>query len=414
MSIAIQAASQEMLGKATKIEISTNVPSTLTAGSIITPPPQVRFLNDSGHVVVSEAPITWSIHSGPTGASILGTPKAQTTNGIADFTDLSLDLIGDYVLMASVPLLDPALSRKVTVSAGSATLLAFVSQPGGAVAGATLLQKPKVIVADKYGNLVKTAVAVTLTAAANSGPVPVEGTSTVTTVDGVAEFPISFANTTSGLILTAKTTGLASATSKAFNVVPSSGFPVAVKFDTILSAAVVNKALTPIIVSVVDGSGNLVTTSTAQVTLDIESVDGKTTTARLNGAKSVVAVQGKATLSGLSIDTAGKNFKLIARSTGLASEISAAFTVNGPASLAFAVQPSTVFVNTQFNVRVNVLDVNDQVYNAFNETVNLAIKSFTGSADAIITAQSLRTRASAGVATFTGAAISRPGLGRLD
>jgi autotransporter-associated beta strand protein len=84
-------------------------------------------------------------------------------------------------------------------------------------------------------------------------------------------------------------------------------------------------SLTPTItVDVDDASGNLVVTDDSSVTL---SIGNNPTGGNALGTRTVAAVNGVATFSGLSIDTAGNGYTLIASDGGLATATSAAFNI---------------------------------------------------------------------------------------
>ena len=85
-------------------------------------------------------------------------------------------------------------------------------------------------------------------------------------------------------------------------------------------------------VEVRDDQGDRVTTdNTTQVTLAITGGTG-TAGAVLSGTTTVTVVNGWATFSGLSIDSAGSGYTLAATAPGVSSTISSLFNVFGPAN----------------------------------------------------------------------------------
>jgi hypothetical protein len=153
-----------------------------------------------------------------------GTTTVTAVNGIATFANLSLNTIGTgYTLIASGPSLTAATSSAFNITPGTASKLAFTVQPTNTNAGAAI-NRVQVTVQDAQGNTVTTSTAsVTLAIGTNPASGALSGTLTVVAVNGVAAFNgLSINNAGSGYTLTAASTGLASATSNAFNVVSSS------------------------------------------------------------------------------------------------------------------------------------------------------------------------------------------------
>lgn len=128
----------------------------------------------------------------------------------------------------------------------------------------------------------------------------------------------------SGYTLTATATGLASATSDAFDVGPG---PAAKLVFTVQPSDVDQKtSISPaVVVTVQDAHGNTVTTSTASVTLAITGGTG--TAGAVLGGSPVAAVSGVAQFGSLTVDLAGTGYTLTATSLGLNSATSTTFAV---------------------------------------------------------------------------------------
>src|SRR5713101_1402687 len=102
-----------------------------------------------------------------------------------------------------------------------------------------------------------------------------------------------------GYTLTA--TGAGSATSAAFNI--TAGTATQVVFSVQPSNTETGAAITPAVeITAQDGSGNTATGFTGNITVAIGT---NPSTGTLSGTKTVAAVAGVATFSGLSIDKAG-------------------------------------------------------------------------------------------------------------
>ena len=115
-------------------------PSSVAAGGWISPAVVVVVLDENGNTMTtSTAPVTVALAGGPSGAHLAGTLTAVAVAGVATFPWLCLDKAGGgYTLAASAPGLSPATSGSFSVTAGTPTNLAFVSQPSAATAGAAI------------------------------------------------------------------------------------------------------------------------------------------------------------------------------------------------------------------------------------------------------------------------------------
>src|SRR3954447_8304043 len=178
-----------------------------------------------------------------------------------------------------------------------------------------------------------------------------------------------------------------------------------------------NSSITPAVaVSVLDDGNNVVPTSSASITLAIETNAGGGT---LSGTVTRAAVNGVATFPGLTLDKVGAGYTLMASSNGLAGVISNPFSITpGTATkLAFSVQPSGAAPTTAFTAQP-VVQVQDAAGNVKtsgtgnNASVTLTIVSGTGTAGATLTCTPNSSRAAvAGVAAFSGCRINLAGTG---
>ena len=125
----------------------------------------------------------------------------------------------------------------LTVSAGTASQLAFTTSPGGTLTGGTAFgTQPVVTVQDPYDNTVtgssaSIALAITTGTPTSGGPGTLSGTPTLPASSGVATFSGLSINTAgTGYELTATSGVLAPANSAAFNI--SVGAAVKLAFTT--------------------------------------------------------------------------------------------------------------------------------------------------------------------------------------
>jgi hypothetical protein len=229
-------------------------------------------------------------------------------------------------------------STATTSTTPVATTFVFTTQPAGATAGTAFTTQPVVSVTDDYGN-VDTGYTGTVTLAITTGTgasgANLSGTTTVTAVDGVATFTdLSIDTAGTGYSLTATSGSLLSAESDSFDVATTTPVATTFVFTTQPTGATAGTVFTTQpVVSVVDANGNVVTGFIGAVTLAITTGTGASG-ANLTGTLTVNAVNGVATFSGLSIDTAGTGYSLTATSGSLTSVSSNTFDVAAATSTA--------------------------------------------------------------------------------
>jgi hypothetical protein len=211
---------------------------------------------------------------------------------------------------------------------GVASQLIFTIQPGSAVSGAVFNPQPVITVKDATGNTVTAATApLTLSSVTTgnvpagilqfcTGLIPYEGVITVQTC------------TFSGLVGTpyylAATEGTLTATSGVFSPT-AAGTPTQLVFTTQPVAGPAGATLvTQPVIDVEDAGGNVVTTSSASISL---SSSGGT----LSGCANLTAVAGVVNVTGCAfggLDT--QSYTLSAASSGLTSATSSNITPSGP------------------------------------------------------------------------------------
>ncbi|QSQ27551.1 hypothetical protein JY651_22715 [Pyxidicoccus parkwayensis] len=390
----------------------TKQPGESTVGAPINPPVAVTVRDGFGNTVTnSSATLTLSLANNPTGASLTGTVAVAAVNGVATFTGVAVDKAGNgYTLSVSAPGLTST-SIAFNVVPGVATKLAFGVQPSDVVAGSSITPAVTVRVVDAAGNTVPTATnSITMAIGNNPNSGILNGTKTVSAVNGVATFPgLSITKTGAGYTLTAAATGLTGGTSSAFNVTP--GAASSLGFDTNPPSVVTaGAAITPAVkVSVRDAFNNTVTGSTASITLSMSANPGAST---LGGTLTVNAVNGVATFPDLTLDKVANNYSFAAASTGLTGTTSTLFNVAAGAAskLAFTTQPANVAAGATFATSVKVT-----VQDAFGNTVttpavSVGVALGNNPSGATLGGTTTATTAS-GVATFANITVDKLGTG---
>jgi hypothetical protein len=217
----------------------------------------------------------------------------------------------------------------VTVTALSASKLAFTAQPTDEVAGVNIAPPVQVTVQDAFGNTVTSPrVDITVAIGNNPGGGSLGGTTTVRTGmnTGISIFSsVNIDKTGNGYTLTASAAGLSGATSSGFDITPAA--PDHLTFVVQPSTTQVNQTITPAVtVEIRDAFDNLVDNATDNVTLVIGN-DPSLGLATLTGGDPIAAVGGVATFSGLSIDTIGIGYTLNASSGSLTGAGSISFDI---------------------------------------------------------------------------------------
>jgi hypothetical protein len=175
--------------------------------------------------------------------------------------------------------------------------------------------------------------------------------------------------------------------------------------NTSAGATITSTSSQAVTVEVEDPYGNLVSSSTANVTLAIVSGSGT-----LLGATTVQAAGGVASFSNLAIDQAG-SYTLIASGTGLGgTATSSQFTITAgaPAQLAFTAQPAnTPGANAMANVLVAVEDIYGNTVTTDNSSVTITLNAAASGGGGVLKGTATQS-VSGGVATFGGLSIVDP------
>jgi thiamine biosynthesis lipoprotein ApbE len=384
-------------------------PTNAAVGAAITPAVTVRIEDGLGNLVPSGATVTLALGTNPGSGTLAGTLTAAAVDGIATFSDLSIDQIGTgYTLVASAGVLSGATSDTFDITVGAATRLAFDQQPTNAAVGAAITPAVTVRIEDALGNLVASDAMITLTLGMNPGTGALSGTLTVAAVEGIATFSnLSIDQVGTGYTLVASAAGLQEATSDPFDI--TVGAAARLAFDQQPTNAAAGAAIDPAVtVRIEDALGNLVA-SDATVTLALGANPGSGT---LSGTLSVAAVEGIATFNDLSIDQIGTGYTLVASGGVLSGASSAAFdiTVGAAARLAFDQQPTNAAAGAAIDpaVTVRIEDALGNLVTGATQEVTLALGTNPGTG---ALSGTLTVAAVDGIATFSDLSIDQIGTG---
>ena len=159
-------------------------PATVTAGTVIAPALTVMVKDSNNNTVNTSLAITLSLGNNAGGGTLSGTTTVNAVNGVATFSDLSIDKAGaGYTLAATSAGPFSTTSTPFTVVAASPTQLAFVVQPTDTGAGSFSQPSPitpsiQVALEDAFGNI---CTGVTGTVTSRSLPIPAAARCRVTT-----------------------------------------------------------------------------------------------------------------------------------------------------------------------------------------------------------------------------------------
>jgi adhesin/invasin len=394
--------------------MSQQPPATVTAGSTITPAPQVQLLDRLGNLVsTSGKTVNVAVATGPGG--LAGTTSALTDNtGKATFANLHFDAVGGRRLRFTSPALVSVVSDSFTVSPAAPDTLVFIASPSQTTAGVSFATAPVVEVRDPLGNVV-TGVPLTVSVGLAAGGPPdgsLIGTASqpVSLTTGQATFPGLSINRVGQYRLTASSFSVPKGTvSNSFGIVPAPAQKLA--FVQQPSTVIAGNRIQPSVqVAVQDTFGNVVTSSQDSIRLAL--VDGGT----LLGGGPIQASSGVARFDSVILITSGTSKSLRASALNLTPATSTLFVVRPatPSKLVFSTQPGDGVAGLALS-RQPVVTMQDKYSNAVTgvvQQVTLAIKdTATKGAVLLNMPQSVSVDTSTGRAVFTTVAIDKSGRG---
>ena len=305
-----------------KLVVTSQPPSSGISGAAISV--SVSVETNSGSVVTSDTSSVTIALTSPGNATLSGTTTVRAVNGVASFTNLSIDKVGTYTLTATESGLTNGVSHSIAIAASSAKTVTFTTQPssGSAIASGTTI--PLVAhVADAGGNAIASQnVSLTLAANPNGATLTASSTSVSTNANGDAVFSsVSLDKTGSGYQLAASDTttpSAATATSNAFNIVAGSAAKLV--FVQQPANGSVGTAIPAITIKTQDANGNDVAQSVVAITLSANGPGAIT-----NGATASTSA-GSATFDAVTINAAG-NYTVTAASGNLTGATSNAFSI---------------------------------------------------------------------------------------
>ena len=383
-------------------------PTNTNPGVVITPAIEVEVLDEFDNLVVGDtSTIRMSIANNPGGSMLSGDTAVVVSGGTAVFSNLSIPDVGiGYTLRADATDLVGVVSDSFDIGVGVATQMVISVQPSNTAAGEVMNPAMEVRLLDFNDSLVtSTSVDITASIGNNPGGGSLTGTTTVTTVNGVAVFDnLIIDNIGTGYTLVLDAAGLSPVTSDSFDI--THGSVDHLVFSTQPTNTVAGLSINPsVVVRLEDANNNLVTNSSDTVFLAIADNPGGGV---LSGTLNAISVGGEATFTGISIDRVGVGYTLRA-SVGSVQATSDSFNIlPGVADhLVFATQPTDIVAGDALpDITVSVRDVNGNVATGANGTITLSIDNNPGMGTLSgVTSEGVVS----GQATFTGISIGAIG-----
>jgi uncharacterized protein YxjI len=297
-------------GTATQATLTTNAAGSVS-GSAFTTQPVITIQDAFGNTVInSSASVTMTVSGNGT---TVGTTTINAVAGVATFTDVGISGTAGqpYTVTFTSGSLTTA-SQSITPTFGTATQATLTTNAAGSVSGSAFTTQPVITIQDAFGNtVINSSASVTMTVSGNGTTV---GTTTINAVAGVATFTDVGISGNAGQPYTLTFTS-GSLTTATQSITPTFGTATQATLTTNAAGSVSGSAFTtqPVI-QIKDAFGNIITNSSASVTM---TVSGNGTTV---GTTTANAVAGVATFTDVGISgTAGTAYTLTFASAGLTS-----------------------------------------------------------------------------------------------
>jgi adhesin/invasin len=305
-------------GTATQLAFTTQPAASTVADVAFAPQPVVTIRDANGNTVTTSTDlVTLTLTTGS--GTLSGTAAVNAVNGVATFSGLSINLIGTNKVLTATSNALTTTSNTFTITAGAATQMSVnAGNTQTATVNTAVAIAPSVLVRDANNNPVA---GVEVTFAIVSGGGSLGAPVATTDASGVATLGSWTLGTTAGAnSISASATGLTSVT---FTATGTAAAATQLVFTTQPGNGVVNTQLSDFVVEARDANGNLDTTFTGSVTLDIVSGSGT-----LLGTLVVSAIAGVATFSDIEVDTAQVGLVLRVQSAPLTAASANPITID--------------------------------------------------------------------------------------
>lgn len=398
-------------------------PSTATQLVILTPPPAavvagqafgltIAAEDSSGDIdtTVNLTTVVIGLASDPGGGTLGGSTTATFSDGVASFTNLTLNRTGQgYSLLLASGGLSSVNSPGFDVVAAAPSQLVVTTSPPATVAAGQAFGLT-VATEDQYGNVATNFsgnMAVAPSDITTEGSLG--GVLTVPVADGSATFSgLSLVKAGTPFTLQVSATGLPSATTSPFTVTAAA--PVQLGVVTPPPTTVTAGVGFGLTLAAEDAYGNVDSSASGDVTVAMATDPTGDTMA---GATTLPLSGGLATFSGLTLTKAGSGYVLQATSTGLTApspgDLTFSVAAGTPSQLALiSPPPASVTAGTPFNMVLAAEDQYGNVVTSLATSVSLALADNPGGS---ILGGATSVAFSAGLASFTQLTLTRVGTG---
>ncbi len=344
-----------------ELAILTQPSSTATAGQAFSTQPVIEEQDQYGNVETSDnsTVISASLSSGT--GPLQGTNTATVSAGVASFSGLADNRAEAITLIFKSGSLKPVTSSSTSVSAAAPFQLVIQTQPSAtATAGQAFSTEPVVAEEDKYGNVETSDSSTVVTAALESGPGPLEGTTSVSVSNGVVRFADLAENKAESNALDFQSGSLKAAISSGFTIGPAAPFQLVIQTQPSGTATAGQAFSTQPFIEEEDRYGNLeASDNSTVVTAALASGSGP-----LDGMTSVSVSGGFASFANLTDDRA-ESISLVFESGGLQVATSSDITVSpaNPSLLVIQTKPSSTATAGQAFTTQPVIEEEDQYGN---------------------------------------------------
>jgi type II secretory pathway pseudopilin PulG len=402
-------------GVATQMSFTTS-PSASTAATVAFATQPVVTLKDAfGNVATTDSStVTLSITSGTgTSGAVLSGCSGTENAGVVTFSGCAINKLGTgYTLTASDGSISPAHSNSFAITVGAPSQLVFTSvavtgtASNSATLGAITVQEQ-----DSGGNPTTTAETVNLSSSSTGSAhfaTSSNGTSitSISIASGSSSATFYYGDTKAGApVITASATGLTAGTQ---TETINAGTATKLAITTQPPSSTGGGTSFGVGVSVEDALSNVVTTSSASVSLAIGT---NPSSGILTCATNPVSASSGLTTFSCSINKPGAGYTLTATASSLTSATTSSFTITtGPAAkLVVTTQPpASATAGANFTTAVSVEDAGGNVVTTSSALVALAIA--TNPSTGSLTCTTNPVTASSGVATFS-CSINKAGAG---
>jgi alpha-tubulin suppressor-like RCC1 family protein len=391
-------------------------PTTTVAGATMTSV-KVAIQNALNQTITGDntTQITLAIGNNAGGGTLTGGGTVTVVGGVATFNFVNINKTGEgYTLAATSGSLTAATSTEFIITPGSASVLAFSTQPPNGVLGDALSPALQVEIRDGLGNVVTSARnEITLAIGTNPSSATLTGVAKVSAVNGIATFSnVAIDKGGTGYTLTASNGSLTAATSAAFDVA-SSGPATKLAFAVQPPSVTADEYIAPLQVELLDAKGRRVTSDNAtQISL---AIGNNPTGASLSGTATATVSSGLATFTTVGIEPAASAYTLLASAGSLTTATSLEFNITpgAPDHLDFSVEPGNSVAGDAMSpaVQVHVQDFWNNRVTSANTAVTVAISTNPSIGGTGVLTGTKIVNAIDGVASFTGLWINKIGTG---